>query len=325
MQTNPGMYPVGIDELMKQPTVSVNLYVRLSETKFVLVARAGANTPSDHLQKFKDKGVSYLYARVNDFQTLVMHSISVAGMTVGSKAVDNFSKLTVIEKALSSVNEEISRIGVDQQVLGHARLVVEASLTLVAGTTTLAALIQNYDSIKDGMSRHAMMVSMVATMLGQGHEWVKPATLEKLALGGMLHDIGKAKMPIELIDKSEDKMSHDEVIIYRSHPELGRQMLTGVRDIPDDVVLMVYEHHEHADGTGYPRALRDVSISPLSRVIALANAYVEAIERKGGKLTAQTARQALDDIEFKRSNQFNKDAMRVLRRLVDGEFIKKAV
>ena len=317
------MYPVSIDELIQKPMVQVNLYVKLSDEKYVMVARAGANTSVDHLIKFKEKGLVYLYAKSNDFKSLVKQSISVAGMTIGSSAVDNLAKFAVIENAARSVYEEIYSIGVDYTVVSHARLVAEASLTVVAGAPGLSELILKFASMKNGFTRHSLMVSMVSTMLGQGHDWVKQSTMEKLALGGMLHDIGKVKLPPDLLEKEVDRMSHDERVIYKSHPELGRQLLATVKDLPDDVLLMVYEHHELADGTGFPRGLKDFQTSPLARVVALANAFCDLAVQKDDPLTIHTARRALEHIESTRAHLFNRDALRALRRLVDGEAMKK--
>jgi putative nucleotidyltransferase with HDIG domain len=317
------MYPVLIDELMAKPMVQVNLYVKLSDDKFVLIARAGANTSTDHLLKFKEKGLTYLYAKTDEFRTLVKHNISVAGMTVGIDAIDNLSKLSVIENATQSVFQEVQGIGIDSGVISHARLVAEASLTVIAGAPKLSELVMKFSGMENGFTRHALMVSMVSTMLGQGHDWVKQSTLEKLALGGLLHDIGKVKLPPDLLHKDAERMPHDERVIYRSHPELGRQLLSQVKDLPDDVLLMVYEHHELADGSGYPRGLKDFQISPLARVVTLANSFCELAVRKDDPLTIFTARRALDEIEQK-TYLYNRDAIRALRRLVNGETLKKA-
>lgn len=312
------MHPVPIDDLINRPKVLVDVFVKLIGDKFVLIAKAGALTPVDHLSKFRAKGLNYLYVRSDDFVNHFQHAITIAGMAVGSKALSNLSKLTVIEEAMGSVYREIDRIGIDEVVVSHAKLVTEAVLIVVAGNPALSQLVARFSSVGADPTKHAMLVSMVATLLGQGHEWIKPATLEKLALGGLLHDIGKTKLPPELVGKNFAMMTRDEKVIYKSHPEIGRQMLSGVKGIPDDVVLMVYEHHEQADGSGYPRGIKDFLTSPLARVISLANGFAETVMRDAEVLTEHSARKAFQEIEFQRPTHFNKDAMRVLKRLIEG-------
>lgn len=321
----PKMRPVPVDELIAKPKALVDLYIQLSDAKYVLIAKAGTNTSPEHLKKFKAKGVAYMYVRPEDFLSLVKQSISVAGMTVGNKAINNLSKLNVIEEALGSVYREMAVIGVNEQVLGHAKLVTEATMSVIAGNPGLSVLVEKFQNLTSVQSKHSMMVSMVAAMLGQGHEWIKAATLEKLALGGLLHDIGKMKLPPDITGKDAARLAHDERVIYKSHPELGRQLLSGTKGLPDDVLLMVYEHHEHSDGSGFPRGLKDFQISPLARVVALANGFTDIVLAEGKTITERSARKAVDEIEFQKTMLYNKDATRALRRLIDGEPLKKAV
>jgi HD-GYP domain-containing protein (c-di-GMP phosphodiesterase class II) len=112
--------------------------------------------------------------------------------------------------------------------------------------------------------------------------------------------------------------SSDDRIIYQSHAEIGAQMLRQLKTVPDDIALIVLEHHELSDGTGFPRGLKDFQISPLARVVSLANAFSEIVMEETGTLGPQTAHRALEMLEFKKAQQFNKDAMRALRRLVKG-------
>lgn len=319
------MHPVPLDELIAKPKVLVDLYVQLSDSKYILIAKAGTNTSPEQLKKFKAKGVSYMYVKPEDFLSLVKQSISVAGMTVGNRAISNLSKLSVIEDALGSVYHEMAAIGVNEQVLGHARLVTEATMTVIAGQPQLSVLVEKFQVLTNEQSKHSMMVSMVSAMLGQEQAWIKSSTLEKLALGGLLHDIGKLKLPPDIATKNPMRLAHDERVIYKSHPELGRQLLAGTKGLPDDVLLMVYEHHEHSDGSGFPRGLKDFQISPLARVVALANGFTDLVFSEGKTITERSARKAADEIEFQKSMIYNKDAVRALRRLVSGDPLKKVV
>ncbi len=319
------MHPVPIDELILNPKNFVDIFVQLSDAKFVLVAKAGTNTAVDQLEKFKGKGVMYLYVKPEDYHTVVNQSVTMAGLAVGSKAVSNLSKLSVIEEALGSVFREVRDIGVHDQVVLHAKLVVEAAMTVLAGNPGLSLLVERFSTLTNSQAKHSMLVSMVAAMLGQGHSWVKQSTLEKLALGGMLHDIGMFKLPPELATKDPSRMTHDETVLFKGHPEIGRQMLASVKGMPDDVLLCVYEHHEYSDGSGFPRGVKDFMISPLARVVSVANGFVHLVLDSGKTLTTSTARKAIEEIETGKAILYNKDSVRALKRLIEGDHTFKKV
>ncbi len=313
------MHPIPIDELILNPKNFVDIFVQLSDAKFVLVAKAGTSTAVDQLEKFKGKGVMYLYVKPEDYQSIVSQSVTMAGLAVGSKAVSNLSKLSVIEEALGSVFREVRDIGVNDQVVLHAKLVVEAAMTVLAGNPGLSLLVERFSTLTNTQAKHSMLVSMVSAMLGQGHSWVKQSTLEKLALGGMLHDIGMFKLPPELALKDPSRMTHDETVLYKAHPEIGRQMLASVKGMPDDVLLCVYEHHEYSDGSGFPRGVKDFMISPLARVVSLANGFVNIVLGSGKALTTSSARKAVNEIETGKAILYNKDSVRALKRLIEGD------
>lgn len=326
MMLDSQMQSIPIDELLNKSQVLVDYYLRLGPNKFILVAKSGTNTPVDTLNKYKAKNVETVYVRLEDYQKLIQILIRSAGLAVGSKNVGDVTRLTMIEGAMSAVYQEMESLGFNEAVFSHAKLVNHSTLMFIESTPPFNELIAKLSGLRKDGVKHSMMVSLVSTMVGTGHDWVKQATLEKLALGGYLHDIGKIKLPTEIVNKPLNRMSRDERIIYQSHAEIGRQMVANVKTVPDDVALIVYEHHELADGSGFPRGLKDFQISPLARVVALANVFSELVMdlQEAGMKGPQVATEALERIEYHQTNLFNKDAIRALGRLVKGEAMQVA-
>jgi HD-GYP domain-containing protein (c-di-GMP phosphodiesterase class II) len=97
--------------------------------------------------------------------------------------------------------------------------------------------------------------------------------LEKLGLCGLLHDVGKMRVPHEVLDKP-GPLSQKEYNIMKAHTVHGRNLLmaspgTGLNAAVD----VAYSHHERIDGEGYPRKLKGAGISDFARIIAIVDAY----------------------------------------------------
>ncbi|ARN76309.1 HD-GYP domain protein [Oceanicoccus sagamiensis] len=120
-------------------------------------------------------------------------------------------------------------------------------------------------------ARHSLNVGLLSIILGRA-EGLSPAELETVGLCGMMHDMGKSKIPLEILNK-EGAFSDEEFDIMKTHTTLGYEILSEKSDIVDEVANVAHSHHERLNGRGYPRALPAEKISYFSRIVAIADAY----------------------------------------------------
>lgn len=90
-------------------------------------------------------------------------------------------------------------------------------------------------------------------------------------LCGLLHDIGKLKIPAEIIQKP-GKLTDEEFDLIRSHPKLGYDILRS-KNLDDRIKLAALQHHERYDGKGYPRQLAGIEINEYASIVAIADVY----------------------------------------------------
>jgi putative nucleotidyltransferase with HDIG domain len=98
--------------------------------------------------------------------------------------------------------------------------------------------------------------------------------IDKIRMGGLIHDIGKIYIPAEILTKP-GRLSKIELDMMKSHPEVGYKILQQVDFIPP-IAQIVYQHHERMDGSGYPLGISGDDILLESRIIAVADS-VEAM------------------------------------------------
>jgi HD-GYP domain-containing protein (c-di-GMP phosphodiesterase class II) len=104
------------------------------------------------------------------------------------------------------------------------------------------------------------------------HLNLEPANIQELGLGGMLYDIGKKNIPMNVLSKKEDLSPADWQHI-RKHPSAGRKILNDMKCYSENTLLMAAEHHEKFDGSGYPFGLVGNKISFSAQVCAISDVF----------------------------------------------------
>ena len=146
--------------------------------------------------------------------------------------------------------------------------------TSLVGLTTL----RDYD---DFTFTHSVNVCIFAVALGRKVGLTK-LQLYDLGMAALLHDVGKSRVPLEVLNK-EGSLTEEEWRIMQAHPWLGVLTLFGLRgygEIPYRSMIGAYEHHMRVDLTGYPKSIRPRQLSIFSKIIAVADGFDAATSRR---------------------------------------------
>lgn len=141
-----------------------------------------------------------------------------------------------------------------------------------------------------GTYQHCMLVTGVASAFGTGTGMARRDVI-KLTIAGMLHDIGKAAIPLAILDKPS-ALTEAETQIVRTHPTIGDDYLAKRSAVGADIRRVVRGHHEMLDGTGYPDGLMGSEIDDLTRILTICDIYGALVERRSYK-EPKTAAQAM--------------------------------
>ena len=118
---------------------------------------------------------------------------------------------------------------------------------------------------------HSVNVAILSGVIGK---WlgITGQDLRDLIFSGLMHDIGKSQVPLEILNKPGNLLP-DEMEIMRMHTTKGYYLLKEVPQVPTVVMLSVLQHHERMDGSGYPLRMKGTSIHRFARIIAVADIY----------------------------------------------------
>ena len=132
---------------------------------------------------------------------------------------------------------------------------------------TVGAL-RRYDS---GLFSHCLNVSLLALAFSQNLAWEEDKR-ETLALGAVLHDLGMMPWAQETFHQTTPLSDQDWEEI-KTHPQRGAELLKSFEQLPEEVLLMVRQHHECPDGSGYPLGLQGSDIHPWARTLRILDSY----------------------------------------------------
>jgi putative nucleotidyltransferase with HDIG domain len=135
----------------------------------------------------------------------------------------------------------------------------------------------------EGTYQHCLLVTGVAVDFGLSLGLCK-ADMERLYTAAMFHDIGKARIPLAVLDKP-GRLDDGERALIETHPAAGYDVLKPTPGISPEILDAVRHHHEYLDGSGYPDALCGQSISDLVRVLTISDIFAALIEHRTYKPT----------------------------------------
>ncbi len=129
--------------------------------------------------------------------------------------------------------------------------------------------------------QHSLIVTGIAVSFAE-HMGASRQDRRLLATAGLLHDIGKARVPISILEKP-GQLTPGERQLISVHPQAGYDALRANDEAPTEVLDMVLNHHEYLDGSGYPNGLTARQISDHTRIITISDVFGALIERRAYK------------------------------------------
>lgn len=133
------------------------------------------------------------------------------------------------------------------------------------------ALMERLGAKDTSTEEHTRRVAMLAVEIGE-QLGLSKSRLRSLAIGGLLHDIGKLSVPEAILQKP-GSLDDDEYAVVKLHPERGRELLNELGGFDETVGRLVLDHHERLDGSGYPRGVDGGALDLATRILAVCDVY----------------------------------------------------
>jgi len=271
-----GMAPLSLQVLVPGQPCPADLFLALydRQTKSVKMQHA-CSRGEEFRAKWRDTLIKAeqhrVYIRLEDAQALTDYYDRFVGEILSDPNATSRKKALVVQE-MASLNLRMF-FGTDMDPKDTEKAVSRAEETVNWMARDPELLRKLSDVLKSDYSlySHSVNVSMLSMAFGRFLR-LGEDRIHLLGMGGLLHDIGMAKIPKELLRKSGN-LNPAEMEVIKKHPYQGYQTLMNVAAVPYPVLRIVLHHHEKADGSGYPNRLKGQNIPYLARLTSLVDAY----------------------------------------------------
>jgi putative nucleotidyltransferase with HDIG domain len=159
---------------------------------------------------------------------------------------------------------------------------------------------------------HAVNVTVISLLLGRAMHLSK-ADMFELGVGALLHDIGKLALP-DRVRWHDELFTPSERQLYQSHVVQGINLARKMA-LSNAATLLIAQHHEHTDGSGYPASITEEKIIPVARIAALVNRY-DNLCNPTNPVNAMTPHEALSLLFAQYKNQFHTPTLATFIRMM---------
>ena len=210
------------------------------------------------------QGIQTEFIRVVESQREGTNSVSLEKEIVRAKEIKNEAK-----QAVHKVMDDI-RLGKQIELDKVERAVEEITDSIFRNKDALSSLCR-IKKTDDYTFSHSVSVCVLMVSFAR-HLGMDAQTVKELGIGGLLHDIGKTNIPVEILNK-KGTLTDDEFIRMKEHVIHGTVILYDNSDINDTSVCVVAHHHERFDGTGYPNGFKGEEITKFGQIAGIIDVY----------------------------------------------------
>ena len=193
---------------------------------------------------------------------------------IDKRTVQDLAKVNLSESVKARVAEGIQFLyndTVSEGFTSTTRSITDDLMKAISDNDAIAVDISTLKISDEYTFKHSVDVATMAMIVGKKHGLNKQEVYE-LGISGLLHDVGKSKIPNEVLNKA-GKLTDEEFSMMKQHSLFGYQILKEKEDLSSSIKLGVLQHHEKMNGKGYPMGVPSEKINLFARIISVADIY----------------------------------------------------
>lgn len=306
---------IPVEEFITASKLIADLYIQVGENRHIMIARSGEVVDVNRLKSYKEKQVDFFYVKAEDLRKLAGFSFYLTKLSQDQQKLSKEKRLKLLQNTAQLITKTWYYDEVDRESLKDATQILENTLSIVSENQDVMSLIDFMRNTGDREFAHSVAVALYSCMVAKKIGHSSQTVQTRLSLGGLLHDIGKKELPLNVISKTRFEMTATEIQLYESHCARGKEILALVSGLPEDVAQIAAQHHENNTSTGFPYNLSSRQIHPLAKIVAPVDGFCSALQRAAGQ-GVTSVRAVFQKFSSLHEGEFEPQVMQALGTLV---------
>ncbi|MBT3235497.1 MAG: HD domain-containing protein [Bdellovibrionales bacterium] len=261
--------------------ISSDIYLRLGNNKYVKIINADELYHAEVIEKYQKRGCDYFYVPAQYFINFCDLYSNMLKSRLKKKNQPPIRSLQAELVGVSFVHETILEMGIEQSTVDILDATIDSCITSISSNSKVISLLENMVRNQNYQHEHSLMCSYISMAIALEMSWNSDATMEKLAMASLLHDICIEEKQLARIHdlKSNDmlKVPWRKRQAVQKHSQRASDLINRMHGMPADISNIVLSHHEMPNGSGFPRGLNANELSPLSCIFILAEQFTKSI------------------------------------------------
>jgi hypothetical protein len=260
-----------------------DVFVKLKTGKFIKLIKAGDEVHKETIQNIIKKGQQYLYQDATAYENFVGTKLSSLKKGLTVKDLDDSKKIQLQLASIKEVQSAVRMMGISEVSIQLTDEVVESVEDVIKGKKALQTLVRNMLKFKSTFFTRSSILNYLLGGLASKIGWDTKSSLKKLIFASVFCDYAfneeQEDLAVILSLQSEvgEALSSYEKKIIEKHPEIAAVHLEATQSMLLDETLIIRQHHEKPDGTGFPKGLTSKNIAPMSCAFILCYDFVQTL------------------------------------------------
>ncbi len=264
-------FPIAKETLKFGKKYPYNIYRRIDERVFSLLLQKNKIFEKNSQCFMVNKKHTKLYVREDDIQYYQLYIQNHIKELLEDENINLDIKATFIKKIASETMNDLFESNVNSENLSKINNIIDTTIKLILTEKNAMYSMLKVTSYDYYTYTHCIDVATYAIGFGIYLNLSKKQ-LELLGRAAMLHDIGKKRIPHNIITKN-GKLTKEEFEIVKSHPTFSVEVLKESGETNELLLKIIEQHHEKCDGTGYPKGLKEQEIEVLAKIISICDVF----------------------------------------------------